>query len=513
MNEELVRQKVKEIFDRENHKGIIKDLRKLYNETNDDYVLFKLAKLELDSGKIEAAKTDFRALRRITGYYACSNYYLALLFSRQSEYAKSIQHIEKILDTDSEYYSTMAKQLYVRVAYKNRNYHESIKMYNELKQSNLLTEEVYYYATKSFVAINDIESAIKPLGKAIALDPSNRKYFKYVEECGRKVKERDYGKFIDFLTNLLRLDITYKNEIKTMLPQFRIKTKKSFGIIKEVEENEKNGITSNKHKELYLYLLTGIGDYEKALEVFNENDFINQDLNQNIDLIKLYNKECEYDKAHEICDRIQSLGCNESKEMYYRAYTFIQQGKYEEARILLFKLMNLNYVGIYKNIYAGLIVLSYYLEGDLDNAFKYMDYLSKPDGSKVDTFIRYKLGDSTKNIKFGKDMYFQNLKKYDFQSVYERNRDMLSPYNVRGINKGVNVGNLFNELNEITSDMEPSYRLYKDSYLIDYGEPIGFVLDKETPYLIVDKIPQSGLYKVRPVIPTPGAEDNFQRIR
>ena len=513
MDRELAEQKVKELFDREDHKGIIKDLRKLYLETQDDYVLFKLAKLEIDSGRLEQAKTDFRALRRITGYYACSNYYIALVFARQKEYEKSIKHIEKILDTDSEYYSTLAKQLYVKMAFKNKNYAEAIKMYNELVEKKLLTGEINYYAARSYIAVNDIESALKPLRKAISLDPDKGKYLKYVEECGRNVKPEDYGKFISFLTNLLQLDIPYKDAVKVMLPQFRFKSKRTFRIIIDIEENEKNGITSDKQKELHLYLLKGIGDYKKAEEVFDENDFLNKDLNQNLDLIKTYNKECEYNKAHELCDRIKSLGGTYTKELYYRAYTFVQQGKYDEGRNLLFKLVDFNSVGLYKRGYIELIVLSYYLEGDLDNAYKYMSYLSQPTGSKIDTFIRYKLGDSKSKIKHGKDIYFKNLTNYDYDAVYAENRNMLSRSNVSGLLSEVNVGNFLNELNDITSELKPSYRLYKNSYLINYGENVGFVRNQETPYFIVDRFPQNGLYKVRPVIPTLGAEDNFQRIR
>lgn len=506
-----VDERLKQIFDRTSKKGIIKDLKALYNETSDEKVLYRLAKFEFELGRYEDAKTDFRRLRKITGYYSCSNYYLALIFSKLKDHHNSIKHIQKIADLQHGY-GTLAMQLYVEEAYKDGDYKTVDRIFEDLKRENLATADVYYYASKAYIHLRMLDKSVSCIGKAVRLNPTCSRYYKVIKMIYERIN-KNYGPFIQMLKQAVNLDVPYKDKLRLMIPQVEFKNRKTFTIIHKIEKNEEDGITSDKQKELYLYLLRSLCDFKSYISYFEENDFTKNDPTKHIDLVKIYNLQNACDKALEVCDYLREHGINEAKVRYMEAYTFIQMGKYNEAREILFNLMKTENRSYFKHAYNLLITLSYYLENNIEYASAYMVNLNRPDGSKIDSFLRTKLDPDGEPIKYGYDLYSQNLKDYNYQSIYVDNRNQLSPYNVSGLVEGINIGNFLNEMTEITSTLTPSYRLYKDSYLIDYGEKVGFVRDEETSLFVVDRIPDQGIYRVKPIIPVDEAIDNFQRVR
>lgn len=510
--QEFMKDEIDEIVSTKGNNTLTK-LNNLYNKYKQHpYILFRTAKYRYDNGLKNAAK-EFRKIAESEDneYSVPAYYYLIKISLKAGNYKQASKDYEKIKDAKNEYLELLKPQL-SEILFRSGRINELLTYYNRLDVLNEVTDQDCYFAFRAYALNHNYSQAIKAIKRAISINPNNSDYHRAMIEV--YCENRMYVPLLKEIENLLSQGIKLDDEeqLKLAIPEIYDKMKSFKEAIVALEKNEAEGITRKSQDQLYFNLLTKVCDFYGAEQVSKKIvGYSSESLENYLQLTRMYNRLNLCDKSLTIFNEIEESKPNSMFFKYYKILTLIQLGEYEETINMIYSILD-RYPN--ESRFNTILALCLYLDGDKNAAKSIMNKVPESDGSKKDVFLRKELNLNNSSKKQEDDLYYEMLYGYDFDKVYRVNRRRLCQNNhASGLKKEVNVGRFLSELNSMINDLEPSYKMETDTYLIKYGEDVGYVNNKQTQYFMVDAIPGGQLYTVKPVIPTLEAKKNFQRTR
>ena len=209
------------------------------------------------------------------------------------------------------------------------------------------------------------------------------------------------------------------------------------------------------------------------------------------------------DKAISTYETLNDSQKVHSEVIYSKACALVQKGEHLEAKELISSIPDEDDKPRYKRLEAYCL----YLEGKYDDARHIIEKLPC-DATKIDIFLRYKLGILDLSKYNVKPEYARVLLNYNFNAVYDlaKNKYGESKFEkaVR-INQDVNLGRFVHYMSYAIDGMEPNYTLYRDVYLVDYGVNVATINKIPTSHFVVEAIQNGPLIDLKPVIPTEDA--------
>lgn len=520
--QEIKKDQIDEIINNE-QKSVNEKIIELYRVYNDNqlhpYILFRIAKYKYENC-IKGTFKIFKKLAEIDDeeYKTASYYYLVKLALKAGNSKVAALYLNKLngneVETDNnnkeKLNETLNKQ-YSEILYKSGNIKGLLNHYNHLDALNKTTDVDHYYAFKGYLSKGDMTHAIKAIQKAIELNPSNVNYHKDMIDL--YLQNKLYSQLLIQINKILSLDIDLEDreELKLQIPKITYKMYKIKDALEQVEQNISEGINNKDQDELYYKLLIRTADYYTADQVSKKivGDS-STGLENYLNLARMNNRLNNCDKALNILDILDEARPMSYHFMYYRALTLIQMGEYNKASNIIYSVID-RYPNDFR--FQTILALCFYLDGDKYASKEVLNRIPSCDGTKRDIFLRKELGLDYSSLKPEDDLYSSMINNYDFDKVYKTNRRRLCNNHSNGLKDGINIGGLISELNYLIKDLEPSYSMESDTYLIKYGEEIGLVNNKETQYLIAEALPNGLIYTIKPVIPTLDSKKNFQRTR
>ena len=504
--ESIYEEKIDKILSGDDKKFKGKKLTQLLKDSGyDHYVMARVAQFRYENG-FQGFMEFFTELQKDDDYFLFSTYYIGAAHARKGRYEEASIELEKILHYDG-ICAEKARNLYPEVLYCNGEYDSVLDFFDYLKENDLLNDAAYFYVGKIHYFNHDLDQTKIFVDKAIEMNPDEVKY--HVFKRALCLDTKDYKGALNEIRTLQSLDINPSLRVKLdlLVPQIYETMGYSGQAFKSIKSNIDKGINNECQEQSYFRLASRFGDFQTVDEISSRliprGDFSYKNFTA---LIFSYQDE-------NLCSKVMKLFKNELKEAkdldisFAKASTYVQMGKYEEAKNVLRKLMKVKKDPFYYRTYAYCL----FLEGDINRAEEKMRMVPPAD-NRLDVYLRFKLGLLGDYIHMPK--YAQLLNDYDFNVVYKDIRNRLSnPDKPSRLNEGINVGRFASEIREIVKSTDPTYKSDKDSYLIDYGEEIATVNGTPTKHFIADAIPGGELLTIKPVIPSNDGISNYQRIR
>ena len=504
--ESIYEERIEKILSSEDKKGTSKRLTQLLKESGyDHYVMARVAQFRFETNS-QGYMEFFKELQNDDDYFLFSTYYLGAAYAKKGKYEEASVELEKMLHYDGVC-AEKARNLYPEVLYCNGEYDAVFDFYDYLEKNNLLNDAIYFYVGKIHYFNHDLAKTKTFVDKAIELNPDEPKYHIFKRALCHDTK--DFKGALKEIRILQGLDINkqLREKLDLLVPQIYETMGYSGQAFKAIKANIDKGVNNECQEQSYFRLASRYGDFQTVDEISSRliprGDFSYRNYRS---LITSYQDE-------NLCNKAMKLFKNELKDAkdidisFVKASTYIQMGKYEEAKNVLRKLMRIKKDPFYYRAYAYCL----YIEGDIKHAEEMMKMIPPVD-NRLDVYLRYELG-LLGSYKI-KPQYAELLRKYDFSAVYKDIRNRLNnPDKPSRLNDDVNIGRFASEIREIVRSTEPSYTFDKDSYLIDYGKEIATVNGTPTSHFIADAIPGGELLTIKPVIPSNDGRPNYQRVR
>ena len=500
-------QKIDEII--ENGHNVLEKLEHIYELRNDNYVLFRIAKFEIEKG-IEGYSAHFKELLNDPSYFIPASYYLSRGYFRKKNYVYSLKYIRNVLSTDSEYLVD-AVDLCLDILLKDSNKETCSEFLEIIKNQKNLNCDTYYKISKVYYKYDYVKKAVEYVKKAISLNNNNTLYHDFLIKIysDKGMTEELYNEVRTFLK--IEKDPELKRKLSLMVPKLEVELNYKLEALRSIKSNIDQGIVSKCQDDIYFNLLTRSGDYREAEVLSQKMNLSSPSQMENLlKIIKMYNRENMCNTSLDMLDNYEEFNKSNRELSYGKIVTLMQLKRYKEAKEIIINVLNEKV----SSIYCLLLAVCCYYEGDTESAKKIMLKIEPSSDSKMDMFLRHNLGLDKCKYNGREPLYSKLLNKYDYEIVCREIKFMLgTKTHMSRVARDVFIRDLVYEFDDIIRGMNPSYKMGKDTYLINYGKPVGIVNDKSTSYFVVDAIPGGGIFMAKPVIPTKDAQANFSRVR